>query len=94
MNALQGDINGKSKSRAGRKRTLSNREKDHDQVMNAILSGEEAGESDSTSESSSGSSGSSDCSSTSSSGSSSSDEGTMEDFFEEDECGRYIVSIN
>ncbi len=89
MNAL---INGTDKSGAGRKRTLSDREKEHEEGMNAILSGEEAGESDSTSESSSGSSGSS--SSSSSSGSSSSEEGNMEEVFEEDECGRYIVSIN
>ena len=87
MNALH-DTNGKTKSGPGRKRTLSDRDNDDERVMNAILSSEE-GESDSTSDSSSGSSTSSGSSSTSSSGgSSSSEEGTMDNLFEEDECGR------
>ncbi len=86
MNALP-DFNGQTKPELGRKRRLSDRERDDEQVMNAILSSEE-GDSDSTSDSSSSSSSSSDSSSTSSSGSSSGEEGNMDNVFEEDECGR------
>ena len=83
------ETNGEIEVGAGKKRTLTEREKGEQEGVIANTSSDGGGEGDSISSSDSSSdSSSSGSSSTSSSGSSSSDEGAMDNLFEEDEGGR------
>lgn len=85
------ETNGEIEVGAGKKRTLTEREKGEQEGVIANTSSDGGGEGDSISSSDSSSdSSSSGSSSTSSSGSSSSDEGAMDNLFEEDEGGRFL----
>lgn len=82
--------NGETKAGAGRKRTLTDREQD-EKVNNGstiiMVNKEEEDGADSSSDTSSETSTSGSSTSTST-GTTTSEEGTMDNLFEEDECGR------
>ena len=82
------ETNGEIEVCAGKKRTLTEREKGEQEGVIANTSSDGGGGDSISSSDSSSDSSSSGSSSTSSSGSSSSDEGAMDNLFEEDEGGR------